>query len=141
MVERLSRQVYPKYKGTIYDELINGKPKSEEEKEKDLRKHHEFMSKLNIRNGKVVLLHTSPNRIMDGYIKSGRKNNWTPNNAQGGIFFWATKERGKDKSGGDYHYYCEVDINEVYDGKNNPQDFRNDTEVLNNGYKVIVNEP
>ena len=133
--------LYPKYKGTIYDELINGKSKSEEEKENDLSNHKRFMSKLNIQNGKVVLLHTSPHKITDGYIKQGGiKNNWTPNNAQGGIFFWATKERGIDKSGGDYWYYCIVPLKEVYDGKNNPQNFKNDKEILDRGYKVIVNE-
>jgi len=132
--------LYPEYVGTIYDELINGKPKTEEDKEADLVKHKEFMAKLNIQKGRVVLLHTSPHRITDGYIKSGIKNNWTPNNAQGGIFFWATKERGIDASGGNYHYYCALPIGEVYDGKNNPEDFKDDYEALEKGYKVIVNE-
>ena len=132
--------LYPKYKGTEYDIMINGEPKSEEKKQNDLLKHKEFMSKLNIKDGNIILLHTSPNKITDGYVGYGKKNTWTSNNAQGGIFFWATKERGKDASGGNYYYYCILPINEVYDGKNNPENYKNDMEALNNGYKVIVNE-
>ena len=109
-------RIYPEYYDSELSEKFLGKKKSDEEIE---RIHSVFMSKVNMLGDKVVLHHNSSYRITDGYVKQGKPNGYSKN-GDVGIYFWASKEPGKDPSNSSlYTYYCLIDSGDLYDFETN----------------------
>lgn len=108
--------VYPEHENDVYGEIFLGKKK---DKERAKEMHREFLSKLFILDGKVILHHNSSVRITDGSIKKGKPNGYS-NNSDIGIYFWGSEKSGRDPSGrGTYTYFCRIDPNELYDFETN----------------------
>lgn len=110
--------IYPEYRDTEYGEMFLGKKKDNKVLKE---KHAEFVSKLFKYNGKIILHHNSSVQIKDGYIKKGKTNRYS-NNSDIGIYFWGSRNSGKDPSGnGLYTYYCMIDENDLYDFETNAE--------------------
>lgn len=115
-IERM--RIYPEHYDDEYGEVFLGKKKSKEELE---LKHERFVSNLFRIDGNVILHHNSSYEITDGYIKKGEKNSWS-NNADIGIYFWASRNSGSDPSGNSkYTYYCIINENSLYDFETNEE--------------------
>lgn len=109
-------RIYPEHTDDEYGEIFIGKKKSGEVLR---QKHSEFVSKLQTYNGYVVLHHDSNHKITDGVIKKGKPNIYS-NNTDVGIYFWASRESGKDPSNNtQYTYYCLIDKSQLYDFETN----------------------
>ena len=119
-------KLYDEYKNSPwYDILCGYNP--------DKQKHHEeFMNKLLKNGNNAVLYHYSNKKIENGYVYSamGEANRYTPQSDQGYTYFWASKDRGRDQSGGDYIYYCEVPIEKIYDYSSNLEGFKSQSEAF-----------
>jgi hypothetical protein len=104
--------IYNEYRDTEYGELFLGKKKDEEVVK---QKHKEFMSKLFKLGYMVIIHHNSSYKITDGIIKKGAPNNWS-NNTDIGIYFWGSRNSGRDPSGNSlYTYYCYINQDDLYD--------------------------
>lgn len=126
--------IYPEYINTEYSDIILGERKSEEVLASE---HEELFSKLFRVNGKVCLRHDSSVKITDGFIKKGVQNNYSTN-YDIGIYFWGSKNIGRDPSNnGNYIYYCLIDENEIYDGYSNPERLSVE-KAFERGYKYIA---
>lgn len=119
-------KLYNEYKNSPWHDIFFGYKADKEEF------HKEFMNNLLKNGNKVVLYHYSNNKIENGYVFSTaqRANSYTPQSDIGYTYFWASKNRGRDISGGDYIYYCEVPIEDVYDYSSNLEGFKSQEEAL-----------
>lgn len=111
--------LYPQYKDSEYaDVLIGVKKKPTEQLEEE---HNEIWSQLFRIGDNVCIHHNSSVKITDGVIKKGKANNWS-NNSDVGIYFWGSRNDGRDPSGNSlYTYYCLISENDIYDKYSNPQ--------------------
>ena len=124
-------KIYPEYYDSELSEKFLGKKKSDEEIE---RIHSQFMSSVNMLGDKVVLHHNSSHRITDGYVKKGKPNNYSKN-SDVGIYFWASKEPGRDPSNSSlYTYYCLIDADDLYDFETNVDRTRLIPSMKNHAY-------
>ena len=129
--EKGNIKIYREYYDSELSEKFLGKKKSDDEIE---RIHSEFMSKVNMLGDKVVLHHNSSHRIMDGYVKKGKPNNYSKN-SDVGIYFWASKEPGRDPSNSSlYTYYCLIDADDLYDFEANVDRTRLIPSMKNHAY-------
>lgn len=120
--------IYPEYRNTYYGDLFLGKRKG---KEGEIM-HNEFMSKLNVVQGGVMLKHDSTARITDGVVKYGEAKNTYSGNDNVGIYFWGSKKTGRDSSNGQkYTYYCLVPLKSIYDFSTNLERYAGIDQALN----------
>ena len=96
--------------------------------------------KLNIQDGKVVLMHDSTTMIRNGVIKASNPQNAYSKNSDTGAFFWGREVRGIDNSNYNdtYTYYCLVDIDDVYDMETNEKGYESYRQALENEPYVAV---
>lgn len=130
---------FVKDKAIIYDEYKNspcsipflGSMNMEEKEEK----HKDFLSRLNIVNGKVCLKHNSRILINDGMLSMGHPKNNYSNNSDLGWYSWASTNAGQDPSNGKkYTYIAFIDPSELYD-------MDADLKRYGNIRKAVANEP
>lgn len=108
--------IYPEHQNDEFGEMFLGKRKSDDEIK---QQHQEFLSKLFIVNGKVIIHHNSSYEIENGFVEKGKTNGWSTNNDIG-IYFWGSRNAGNDPSNNStYTYYCIIPINEIYDFETN----------------------
>lgn len=113
--------IFPEYKNTYWDWFFNGLNETKEQE------HEWFLSQLDTVGDKVILKHRSPYKITDDVVGGKNKkapNSWS-NNTDIGNYFWGGKI-GEDPSGegSDYTYYCEVPIDDIYDYRYNPKNYK-----------------
>lgn len=108
--------IYPEHMDDEYGEIFLGKRKGNEIIEKN---HNEFLSKLFIIGGSVVLHHYSNFEIKDGVVRKGEQQGYS-NNSDIGIYFWGSRHSGSDPSNyGKYIYYCLISKDSLYDFETN----------------------
>jgi len=111
--------IYPEHQDDEYGEIFLGKRKGNEELLK--QKHQDFLSKLFIINGNVIIHHNSSYRIRDGFVKKGKANVWSNNNDVG-IYFWGSRYCGNDQSNASsYTYYSIIPLSDLYDFETNAE--------------------
>lgn len=105
-------KIYPQYEDTEFGEMFLGKKKDENTIKQE---HQEFVSKLFKTGNEVIIHHNSSNIIKDGVVKKGAANSWS-NNTDMGIYFWGSRNSGKDPSNNSlYTYYCVIPLSDIYD--------------------------
>lgn len=110
--------IYPEHMDDEYGEMFLGKRKEQDKVEQE---HNEFLSKLFIVGGNVILHHNSSYKIEDGFVKKGTPNGYS-NNSDIGIYFWGSRNSGNDPSGASlYTYYCVIPQKELYDFETNAE--------------------
>ena len=110
--------IYPEHRNDEFGELFLGKKKDSSTIEQT---HNEFVSKLFKNGGNVIIHHNSPYVVRDGIIKKGKANLWS-NPTDSGIYFWGSRNGGKDPSNdSSYTYYCIVPQNDIYDFETNEE--------------------
>lgn len=111
-------KIYPEYIDTKYAEIFLGKRKDDSVAQK---MHQDFLSGLYIDGDEVILHHNSSYKVTDGYVRKGEPNRWS-NNSDIGIYFWASKNSGRDPSGhGKYTYFCRIPLIDLYDQETNTE--------------------
>ena len=104
--------IYPEHQDDEYGELFLGKKKSDEEIKAE---SDEFESRLFKKGNNVIIHHNTSYKVEDGVIKRGKQNAWS-NNSDIGIYFWGSRNSGKDPSSvGSYTYYCLIERENLYD--------------------------
>ena len=110
--------IYPEHQDDELGELFLGKKKSDEQIKQE---HQEFLSRLFIVDGNVIIHHNSSYEIKDGVIKKGKPNGWSTNNDVG-IYFWGSRNNGNDPSNvSTYTYYSKIYLKELYDFETNAE--------------------
>lgn len=108
--------IYPNHQDDEYGVMFLGK---KQDKEVLMQKHQDFISRLFKFEGKIVIHHNTSFKITDGFVKKGKPNGWS-NNTDKGIYFWGSRNSGKDPSNaGLYTYYCLINGEDLYDFETN----------------------
>lgn len=111
-------KIYPEHQDDEYGEMFLGKKKDNEILKRNMQKFNSMLFKL---NGNIILHHNSSKKITDGLIKQGEKNGYS-NNTDVGIYFWGSRNSGRDISGNStYTYYCAINPNDLYDFETNEE--------------------
>ena len=117
---RIEREaiIYPEHQDDEYGELFLGKKKDPETIK---QMHQEFLSKLFRKGNYVIIHHNSSYKITDGVVKKGKPNGWSLN-SDIGIYFWGSRNSGKDPSNScQYIYYCLIPLQDLYDFETNEE--------------------
>lgn len=110
--------IYPEHQDDEFGEIFLGKKQDSKVIE---QKHNEFLSKLFKVGDKIIIHHNSSYVIKDGFVKKGKANGWS-NNTDIGIYFWGSRNCGKDPSNASsYTYYCVINQNDLYDFETNAE--------------------
>lgn len=110
--------IYPEYQDTEFGEMFLDKRKGNDEIK---QKHQDFLSKLFVKNGNIILHHNSSYKLTDGLIKKGKPNGYS-NNTDIGIYFWGSRNNGNDPSNqSTYVYYSIISPTDLYDFTTNAE--------------------
>ncbi len=123
--------IYPEHYNDEYGEMFLGKKKDEN----TVKEQHEaFISKLFKKGNDIIIHHNSSYVIRDGLVKKGKPNGWS-NNSDIGIYFWGSRNSGRDPSGStSYTYYCIIHNDVLYDFETNDERLSMEKALIKYGY-------